>query len=141
MVAETADSNKQTKAEISEGKAKILRAGDIIPSSGKAEEDKLVEWAGGPAGRRENQIPKFNLAEDIMAEHRKITAIKRKPPGQINAPQSLQQQIQLTIDTTERSGVILSKAEPIIAEIVAKDIARLCAGRGLTTSRYRTSAR
>jgi len=104
------------KAEIPEGKAKVLRARDIIPSSSQGLE--------GPAGSKENQIPKFDLAEDIMAEQRKITAIKRKPPGQINEPQSPQRV--KPNDITAQPRVTLSKAEPIIAEIVAKDIERLC---------------
>ena len=111
-----ADNDKPIKFDIRDGNPDVLRARDIIPSSGQGLE--------GPAGRKGGQIPKFDLAEDIMAEQRKITATKRKPPGQINEPQSPQRV--KPNDITAQPRVTLSQAKPIITEIVAKDIERLC---------------
>jgi hypothetical protein len=59
--------------------ADVLRAKDIIPS---AAERKNISADPNAAGQHKSEIPKFDLAEDIMAEHRKITSIKRKSPGQ-----------------------------------------------------------
>ena len=88
-----------------------------------------------------SQIPKFDLAEQIMAEQRKITAIRRKAPGK---PQRLpsqdgaagkktkapdrQPQAQSNGYTIKPPPPTLSEQEQIIAEIVAKDIERLCGG-------------
>jgi hypothetical protein len=33
-----------------------------------------------------SEIPTFDLAEQIMAEHRKVTAVKRKGPGKLARP-------------------------------------------------------
>jgi len=86
-----------------------------------------------------SQIPKFDLAEQIMFEQRKITAIRRKAPGK---PQRLpsqdgaagkktkapdhQPQAQSTGYTIKQPPPTLSEQEQIIAEIVARDIEKLC---------------
>jgi hypothetical protein len=51
----------------------ILRAKDIIPGAGRNE----IEDEGG------NDIPRFDLAKDIMAEHRRLTATRRKSPSRL----------------------------------------------------------
>jgi hypothetical protein len=73
-----------------------------------------------------SDIPRFDLAEKIMAEQRRITAVRRKGPGQ----EETQEQ-----EKTEPVGGIkkqvppaLSEEEQIIADIVARDIERLCKG-------------
>ncbi|HUV67348.1 MAG TPA: hypothetical protein VMW24_25885 [Sedimentisphaerales bacterium] len=73
-------------------------------------------------------IPKFDLAEQIMAEQRKVAATRRKGPGRKTnavkreipepwAPVSALEPVRLS-----------SEAEQIIAEIVARDIRQLCGG-------------
>jgi hypothetical protein len=74
------------------------------------------------------EIPKFDLAEDIMAEQRRITAIKRKAPGQKTDTQGLKPEVQPVDHIIEEPRPALSEQEKIIAEIVAKDIERLCRG-------------
>lgn len=75
-----------------------------------------------------HEIPKFDLAEEIMAEQRRITAVKRKAPAkkiEAVSPPS-------TIGSAGSTG--LSQwpkplaQEQIIAEIVARDIEKLCRG-------------
>jgi len=94
-------------------------------------------------------IPKFDLAEEIMAEQRKITAIRRKAPGK---PQQIPSQdraagkktepcpsdgrgelpaqgreaesIGYTIQSGNSAGT-LPEQRRIIAEIVARDIEKL----------------
>jgi hypothetical protein len=61
-----ADINKQNNDD-------VLRAGDIIPPYKGDNPDKVEP--------PELDIPRFNLAEKIMAEQRKAVAVKRKAPS------------------------------------------------------------
>lgn len=72
------------------------------------------------------EIPRFDLAEEIMAEQRRITAIRRKAPGQKTEAQRSELQAQPIDYATERPTPALSEQEKIITEIVARDIERLC---------------
>ena len=74
------------------------------------------------------EIPSFDLAEEIMAEQRRITAIRRKAPGQKTEAQRLKPETQLVDHIIEQPKLLLSEQEKIIAEIVARDIERLCRG-------------
>lgn len=86
-----------------------------------------------PANRQQekSEIPRFDLAEEIMAEQRKISAIRRKAPGK-------------TIETQKEEpvGYIIGQPTPIqpyqeqiIAEIVARDIESLFRGGNLADMR------
>jgi hypothetical protein len=82
--------------------------------------------------QEQTEIPRFDLAEEIMAEQRKITAIKRKAPDkkieyQIKA-RIQEQEVKPISHTTEQMVPSLPEQEKIIAEIVARDIQRLCRG-------------
>jgi len=81
-----------------------------------------------PAGvvRETSEIPKFDLAEQILAEQRKITAIRRKAPGK--KPEVPDQQTQAESIGYTRPPPTLSEQEQIIAEIVARDIEKLYRG-------------
>lgn len=74
-------------------------------------------------------IPKFDLAEDIMAEQRKISAARRKSPDKKIQAQSQQEQVQHTGFLSSLPTPILSEQEQIVAQIVAKDIDELCGGQ------------
>ena len=71
------------------------------------------------------EIPQFDLAEQILAEQRKLSAVKRKGPrkrAKAPVPKTIKQaarQIELPM--------IPSEQEEIIAEIVARDIENLLA--------------
>ena len=89
-----ADSDKQDDAD-------VLRAQDIVPSYNKKIHQKRdcqkmetddVPDEGADVEQKKGKIPKFDLAKEIMAEQRKITAIKRKAPpktGPIRDPKDL----------------------------------------------------
>jgi len=82
--------------------------------------------------QEQTEIPRFDLAEEIMAEQRKITAIKRKAPDkkieyQIKA-RIQEQEVKPISYTIEQMVPSLPEQEKIIAEIVARDIQRLCRG-------------
>jgi len=121
----------------------VLRAKDIIPG------------AASPAGKGEGvsntDIPRFDLAEDIMAEHRRLTAVRRKGPGgpepvNLTPSPGLRKQTEEAVPVMGLAKGIPSGtgrpfqsihsfsegfnaiSDPIIADIVTRDIERLCSG-------------
>lgn len=127
----------------------VLRAKDIIPPYDddvakpqrvqKAEQvppAKEMPAADKP-GQDQRAIPKFDLAEDIMAEQRKSTARRRKRPtvSAREAPSrieaiSRQPQAKPVSSAIGPPSPIVSEQEQIIAEIVARDIEKLRQRRG-----------
>ena len=123
----------------------VFRAEDIVPPNDK--ETHPITGAAHDA----NEIPKFDLAEQIMAEQRKITSVKRKAPGK---PQRLPSLAPAVTRVQAQDGAANKKAkvpvrlpnvqsvgynikhpppallrhEQIISEIVARDIEKLCRG-------------
>lgn len=100
----------------------ILRAKDIIPGGGGEKISQI-------------DVPQFDLAEDIMAEQRRLTAIRRKGPGgpapiPLTTPQ-LSSDLPSASRCSDDGGAfeeIGAGWDPIIADIVARDIQRLCGG-------------
>jgi hypothetical protein len=74
-----------------------------------------------------NDIPKFDLAEQIMAEHRKNTAIRRKGPAKKAKPHKKLHPVEIIVRNV-KPGPFVSGPEQVIAEIVARDIENLCIG-------------
>ena len=75
-----------------------------------------------------SEIPKFDLAEELMAEQRRITAIRRKAPGGKPDAQRLKPEPQPVEHINEEPKPALSEQDKIIAEIVARDIESMCRG-------------
>jgi len=71
-------------------------------------------------------IPEFNLAEQIMAQQRKITAVRRKAPGQKSSGDETKSQEQDSEINDSTQQTMLPQRQQIITEIVARDIERLC---------------
>ena len=76
------------------------------------------------------EIPKFDLAEQIMAEQRKLAAMRRKGPGRKPNPATVAVKSEIAgpvpavyVPEPVRPS---PPAETIIAEIVTRDIRRLC---------------
>jgi hypothetical protein len=80
------------------------------------------------AQQGKNEIPRFDLAEDIMAEHRKISAIRRKAPGKRIEARKAALEAEPAGYTMGWSAPAEPYQQDIIAEIVARDIERLCRG-------------
>jgi hypothetical protein len=115
------EEHKQADVEALRHKPGVLRAKDIIPGEAPA---AVPNHTFQDAVARE--IPRFNLADDIMAEHRKITAIRRKGPGikwDVESGEVGEEQAWPAGDGPAASAV---ERDEIIAEIVARDIERLC---------------
>jgi hypothetical protein len=103
--------------------------GTESPLEIKEEQKKPVETAPAEATSTEQQksdVPKFNLAEKIMAEQRRITAVRRKGPGQEETQD--QEKAEQGGSIKKQAPPALSEEEQIIADIVARDIEMLCKG-------------
>jgi hypothetical protein len=139
------NSNEQLNTNSEPRKADVLRARDIIPGAPPygniaGQEENLQETAQNASSppavpktpvetdQQTSEIPKFNLAEEIMSEHRKITAIRRKRPGEKEGAQKQEQEAEPGGDTIGQPKLALSEQKQIIAEIVARDIESLCSG-------------
>ena len=129
MVSE-AENNERIDTGNLRHKENVLRSSDIIPPFDKQLHKVSISQNSGEctenAEPKKNEIPKFDLAEDIMAQQRKITAIRRKSPGGKSAVHAAEPQNKTTSRTGEIQTPPLSEQQQIIAEIVAKDIERLC---------------
>lgn len=120
-----ADKNIQADNFKNPRKPDILRAKDIIPG------------VANPAGKGDSvsntDIPRFDLAEDIMAEHRRLTAGRRKGPGgpapadltPVPSPSALRKPFLSRYGFSEGFN---TAGDPVIADIVARDIEQLCRG-------------
>ena len=76
------------------------------------------------------EIPKFDLAEQILAEQRKLSSVKRRGPGgKAKAP--VPQTAEPSTRPVEQS-LMCAEQEQVIAEIVARDIHNLLKGRRST---------
>jgi len=134
--AEPAPVSQQTSQDAPAPPAEPQKQPDKEQSTGspheiKEEQKKPVESAPAEATATEQQkseVPKFNLAEKIMAEQRRITAVRRKGPGQ---EETQEQEKKAEPDGGVKKQVLpaLSEEEQIIADIVARDIERFCRGR------------
>ena len=140
--------NEQIDENVKSSKPNVLRAKDIVPPFGKEphrkrESSEKSKTSGSlskqqilaqekeeilSSGKKQesNEIPRFDLAEEIMAEQRKVTAIKRKPPGKKTETQSKEDELESTGYVVKQLPETLSEQEQIIAEIVARDIQQFC---------------
>jgi hypothetical protein len=122
-----AKTNKKNDSD--NDKQDILRAEDIIPHPNGNEKQSHL-----PSQEAKHQIPRFDLAEEIMAEHRKIASIKRKSPEQKVEPL---RPIDKSKGHTEALNSPISETieeKQAIRDIVARDIEKLCRGESLDIS-------
>ena len=134
--------------------ADILRAHDIVPPYNKKNQpsenvtlpvdEKKAESTGdvpaeaGDVGHKDSGIPKFDLAKQILAEQRRVTAVRRKAPlkaGPVRGPEE---------KSSTGAGVSKSvvagagkKTEPLIVEgqKVERDAVTACVGTSLPAGR------
>jgi hypothetical protein len=73
------------------------------------------------------EIPAFDLAENILAEHRRTAARRRKAPGQVQAEPEVQSARPVVkTHVVEPPSQDLLDLHRVVAEIVARDIEQLC---------------
>lgn len=136
---------------------KVLRALDVVPpySNGRATDgDNIAPTARasgqartprqsrsscrhaadaspqGPAERAtgEIRVPEFDLGERILAEQRRITGRKRKAPGTPDEAKHAGPSALPTTPLAVPSGEDLVQLHRVVADIVSRDIERLCTG-------------
>jgi len=125
----------------------VLRAGDIVPPYGdetgtpkkktsrkKTSASKKTPKAGAKrkttkataTGRNRSGIPRLDLDKQILAKQRKVTSAKRKGPGAKSKAPAKTAEIVSPGRRAIRAVPELPEQDRIIAEIVARDIERLC---------------
>jgi len=73
------------------------------------------------------EIPTYDLAENILAEQRRVASRRRRAPGRAQAgPVAPSEPARLKVSTAEPLPQDLPELQRIVAEIVARDIERLC---------------
>jgi len=136
-----ADDSGQNDADILECKADVLRLRNMKGQSAKgipdaAEEVSSLLAAVVTANKKETprtsqaDIPRFDLAEEIMAEQRKTTAIKRKSPGKkigLKPEESTYMGEAGAADYQTEQGAF-AEPDSVISDIVARDIEKLYSG-------------
>jgi len=90
------------------------------PSTGSAPEAPAQSLARG------STIPKFDLSRQILAEKRKIAAERRKGPGGTSRTSSEAPEPVKAARDANLPDAEVSVPDRIIAEIVSRDIARMC---------------
>jgi|GEM_PF-558208 hypothetical protein len=110
----------------------VQQSGD---GDSRAEQDAAAKpFAGSPSapdmGRSPaagGEIPKYDLAENILAEQRRVASRRRRSPGQAQeGPVAVSAPREPTTPVDEELAEDLPELQRIVAEIVAKDIDRLC---------------
>ena len=127
--------NEQIDGDSPRAKKDVLRAHDVMPPYKKVDaEDKSHKQTEGRAAEvvkaqeDKGEIPRFDLAEEIMAEQRKISAIRRTAPGKRIEAQKAEKEFGPVGYTIGRPIPVQPYEEQIIADIVARDIEMLCRG-------------
>ena len=114
--------------------AGALRAGDIIPPYGNKDDQERNSQVLKGGGKNtslpssDHEIPRFDLAEEILAEQRKIVAVRRKSPSPKNESihkLGRERKVESTCYAFEQPIYVLSEQQQIIEDIVVRDIENL----------------
>lgn len=118
---------------------RVLRAMDVIPPFGgpvSPERLESIRPAGSPKEtpvepNADSDVPTLDLGEKILAEQRRVTAGKRRGPGAEKPTVRTDFDESPAIPKTSPDGASeedLAELQSIVADIVARDIERLCTG-------------
>jgi hypothetical protein len=130
----TVDEEKQSGPS---RRRKVLRAKDVIPpfdTIGHAPPDPArrehrADRNGGTGlqSTEETEIPMYDLAENILAEQRRAAGRRRRAPGQVQeVPGPASSAAGVRMFVSEIGSPDLLELQRLVAEIVARDIDRLC---------------
>jgi len=75
-------------------------------------------------------IPTFDLADNMLAEHRQMAARRRKAPSQIQTEPEIQPECRVMTHVVDPPSQDLREVQRVVVEIVARDIQRLCSQPG-----------
>jgi hypothetical protein len=95
---------------------RVLRARDVIPPFDK----------NAQPPKDGVEIPSYDLAENILAEQRRAAGRRRRGPGRAGAGPGACPQKAGHGDPPLRASQDLLELQRVVAEIVARDIERLC---------------
>ena len=107
-------------------KPQALRAQDIIPSVKEGN-----SFGAAPDEKAETTVPQFDLAQEIMAEQRKTTAERRKKPGGKLPVNRGKTETSLSDTSARAKAPQIPAQDPVIAEIVARDIQNMFQSAGI----------
>jgi hypothetical protein len=126
-------------------RTRVLRATDVIPPFGRstppsgsgeagAEQPQALFPRAGDGGMiasplpvADGEIPAYDLAENILAEQRRAAGRRRRGPGRAREePAALPERPAMKISPADLASQNLLELQRIVAEIVARDIERLC---------------
>ena len=125
-------------------RTRVLRATDVMPPFDKLSDGAGVDGIGGdtnadggPIAEKtpdawqplafDAEVPKYDLAENILAEQRRVAARRRRSPSQVQEqPVAVPALGGVHASLDEWPSDDLSELQRIVAEIVARDIDRLC---------------
>ena len=102
------------------GTERVGRAG----SAGEGLTGDLVGEAGPPSGGRVD-VPQFDLAENILAEQRRLNARRRKGPGRSEEEKTKPADVDRPMGPAAWPADV-QELHHVVADIVARDIERLC---------------
>jgi hypothetical protein len=114
-------------------RVKALRATDVMPpfDTRVAGDEETAVRSADSAALIAREIPKYDLAENILAEQRRVAAGRRRSPGRAapaQGPASLSPEPAWgdARPACEPMSVELAELQRVVTEIVARDIERLC---------------
>ena len=120
------DNNDKGDSNTNNHKKQLSRAMDIILGSPKNNIERNNYSELTSASQNASEVPKFDLKEEILAEQRKTSSIKRKAPGAKFKIPDYERKVELIAFRKERAKPDKYEQESIVAEIVARDIEKLC---------------
>ncbi|HSW00229.1 MAG TPA: hypothetical protein VLI39_08665 [Sedimentisphaerales bacterium] len=130
-------------------RTRVLRATDIIPpfdqipaprnagegdpeprESAQAQDraDSSMDVGTEDSGLAQGEVPRYDLAETILAEQRRVASRRRRAPSptQQELPEGSSEFRRFEPFACELPSEDLPELQRIVAEIVARDIERLC---------------
>ena len=88
-----------------------------------SDEEQVAKPVNAP--QKPSEIPRFDLAQQILAEQRRITAVRRKAPGKANQTEQPSPPRTVTAQNTSEPSVAQPEPPQIIKQIVATAIDRM----------------
>jgi hypothetical protein len=100
---------------------------DAVDGGGEIDSAHDAERGAESSPAAEGDVPRYDLAENILAEQRRVASRRRRAPSQPQEEPAAPSECQgAESPTGELPSEDLPELQRIVAEIVARDIERLC---------------